>query len=356
MCARQPRHDRCSALPRWRVEVTVPCGATPARVGARRRADGRAHGNDGRSRTNRPAGTGPAVARATSGRAGRPTGHLSGAGDDRAPAPPPCLRRPATGSPAAGRDARMPARRVRASGGVARSRPPVRTISRPARRRGPAPRSRTRSWAPSIDPARPGRRHTIAVRELPGHSCWRCRRTRPRPPRHAPAQCRRPSARTSGEGYWPDRCSRATSTALYEPPSRDVADRPAGRATPSRPRSTDRALARRRVAVVRPCLTPTPTARCPGARGLTNPSTGAGSRPRWQRAMPVLPGWIEISAPQQPAITPAVSSLADRLRRSFASSHARSGDRNPRLASCRADRHRSTVRRLPPTAGVRPSP
>src|SRR5690606_10673481 len=46
--------------------------------------------------------------------------------------------------------------------------PPVRTISRPARRRGPAPRSRTRSWAPSIDPARPGRRHTIAVRELPG--------------------------------------------------------------------------------------------------------------------------------------------------------------------------------------------
>src|SRR5690606_35790393 len=91
--------------------VTVPCAATSACVGVPRRADGRAHGNDGRSRTNRPAGTGPAVAWATSGRAGRPTGHLSGAGDDRAPAPPPCLRRTATGSPAAGRDARMPARR-----------------------------------------------------------------------------------------------------------------------------------------------------------------------------------------------------------------------------------------------------
>jgi len=39
--------------------------------------------------------------------------------------------------------------------------------------------------------------------------------------------------------------------------------------------------------------------------------------------MPVLPGWIEISAPQQPAITqPPVSRLAGRLRRGFASSHA----------------------------------
>lgn len=249
----------------------------------------------------------------------------------------------------------MPARRVRAAGGVARSR--RRSVRSRGRRAGGARRpghARGHGRRPSTRPGRAATRSRCG--SCPGHSCWWCRRTRPRPPRHAPAQCRRPSARTSGEGYWPDRCSRATSTALYEPPSRDVADRPAGRATPSRPRSTDRALARRRVAVVRPCLTPTPTARCPGARGLTNPSTGAGSRPRWQRAMPVLPGWIEISAPQQPAITPAVSSLADRLRRSFASSHARSGDRNPRLASCRADRHRSTVRRLPPTAGVRPSP